>query len=165
VNVAENRFSRKENLMKAHTKFLIAIVGLAVLVTARPGATFTLVEKSGFDARLTLSQAGFCDGSVRTRLEPGTYDVRVSTFADGSVRAILSQGGVRKGETRVIAAPGANQILIGLLLPAVQVTAVQVPAVQAPAGQLPGIQKKGTTPNPGQQGPGTQGGMGQQSSK
>jgi hypothetical protein len=120
--------------MKVRTKLPLAVLGLAALFTARPGATFTLLEKSGFNAHMTLSQTGFCDGSVRTRLEPGAYDVRVSTFADGSVRAILSQGGVRKGETRAVSAPGTNEVLIGLLLPAVQVPAVQLPAVQRPAG-------------------------------
>ncbi|MBK9063363.1 MAG: hypothetical protein IPL89_09240 [Acidobacteria bacterium] len=153
--------------MKARTKFLIAVIGLAALFTARPGATFSLVEKSGFDARLTVSQAGFCDGSVRTRIEPGAYDVHVSTFADGSVRATLSQGGVRKGETRAIASPGSNEVLIGLLLPAVRLPAVQASAAKAPAIQLPGVQNKTPTaaPKPGLQGPGTQGTMGTQSSR
>ena len=40
--------------------------------------------------------------------------------ADGAIIAILSQNGVQKGQTRAFAAPGSNQILIGLLLPAVQ---------------------------------------------
>ncbi len=120
--------------MKVRTKFLAAVLGLAALFTARPGATFTMVEKSGFNAHMTLSQTGFCDGSVRTRLEPGAYDVRVSTFADGSVHAVLSQRGIQKGETRAVRGPGNNEVLIGLLLPAVQVPAVQLPAIQKPAG-------------------------------
>ncbi|HTS01616.1 MAG TPA: hypothetical protein VMN04_03775 [Thermoanaerobaculia bacterium] len=119
--------------MNVRTKFLVGALGAAALLTARPGATFTLVEKNSFDAHLTLSQAAFCDGSVRTRLEPGAYDVHVSTMGDGSVRGVVIQGGIRKGETRVVSQPGSNQILIGLLLPAVQVPAVQK---QAPAGAL-----------------------------
>jgi hypothetical protein len=156
--------------MNVRTKLLIAALGLAAALTMRPGAALA-AEKKAIDARLTLSQAGFCDGSVRTRLEPGTYDVHVATSADGSVRATLSQGGVRKGETRAIAAPGSNEILIGLLLPAIQVPAVHASALKAPAIQLPGAQKKGPTPtpngvpNPAQQGAGTQGSMGTQSSK
>ncbi len=128
--------------MRLRTRFLVAALGLAAFFTARPGAPFVLLEKSGFNAHMTLSQAGFCDGSVRTRLEPGAYDVRVSTFADGSVHAILSQGGVRKGETRAVSAPGTNEVLIGLLLPAVQVPAVQLPAVQRPAGAADGTKIK-----------------------
>lgn len=96
-----------------------ALVATALL-TARPGATFTLVEKNNFEATLTLSQAGFCDGSVRTPLAPGTYDVRGTKRADGAIIAVLYQGNVRKGETRGFVAPGTNQVLIGLLLPAVQ---------------------------------------------
>jgi hypothetical protein len=116
--------------MKTRTKFLAGFLGLAALVAARPGATFTLVEKNSFDAHLTLSQAAFCDGSVRTRLEPGAYDAHVSTLADGSVHAILLQGNVRKGETRAVSAPGTNSVLIALLVPAVQKGNVELPAVQ-----------------------------------
>ena len=90
------------------------------LLTARPGAPFTLVEKNSFQGNITLAQAGFCDGSVRTRLEPGAYDIHFSKQADGAIIAVLFQGGVRKGETRAFSTPGSNQILIGLLLPAVQ---------------------------------------------
>ena len=43
-----------------------------------------------------------------------------SKHADGSIIAILSENGVPKGQTRAFAAPGSNQILIGLLVPAVQ---------------------------------------------
>jgi len=128
--------------MNVRTKFLIAVLGSAALLAARPGATFTLVERNGVDAHMTLSQAAFCDGSARTRLEPGAYDLRVSTFADGSVRAVFFQGGVRKGETRAIHAPGSNQILIGLLVPAVQKAreAAAPPAHKAP-DTVPGSSK------------------------
>ena len=125
--------------MKVRTKLPLAVLGLAALFTARPGATFTLVEKSGFNAHMTLSQTGFCDGSVRTRLEPGAYDVRVSTFADGSVHAVLSQGGIRKGETRAVSAPGTNEVLIGLLLPAINLPAINR---QVPAGAADGTKIK-----------------------
>lgn len=153
--------------MNARTKSVIGVLGIAAAFAAHPGATFAAGEKSGGDARLSLSQAGFCDGSVRSRLEPGTYDVHFATSADGSVRATLSQGGVRKCETRAIAAPGSNEVLIGLLLPAVQLPAVQVSGAKAPAIQLPGAPNKTPTaaPRPGQQGPITQGTMGTQSSK
>ncbi len=105
----------------------------ATLLTARPGATFTLVEKNSFEGNITLAQAAFCDGSVRTRLEPGRYDLHFTKQADGSIIVVCFQGGVRKGETRGFAGPG-NEILIGLLLPAVQKPA-------APAGQ-PGATQK-----------------------
>lgn len=113
--------------MKTRTKVLTALLGLAALVAALPGATFTLVERT---ATLTLAQAAFCDGSVRTPLQPGTYDVKLSKTGDGSFHAVLMQGGARRGETRAITAPGTDQILIGLLLPAVQKAAVQSPAEQ-----------------------------------
>lgn len=119
--------------MKIRRNLAVAALVTTALFTARPGAPFTLVEKNSFQATLTLSQAALCDGSVRTRLEPGAYDVHGSKQADGAIIAVLFQGGVRKGETRAFSAPGSNQILIGLLLPAVQVPAVQK---QAPAGAL-----------------------------
>jgi hypothetical protein len=106
--------------MKIRRTLAVAALLTTALFTARPGAPFTLIEKNSFEATLTLSQAGFCDGSVRTPLQPGTYDVHGSRQADGAIIAVLFQGGVRKGETRAFAAPGSNQILIGLLLPAVQ---------------------------------------------
>jgi hypothetical protein len=90
------------------------------LLTARPGTPFTLVEKNSFEGNITLAQAGFCDGSVRTHLAPGAYDIHFSKQTDGAIIAVLFQGGVRKGETRAFQAPGSNEILIGLLLPAVQ---------------------------------------------
>ena len=106
--------------MRIRRNLAIAALVTTALLTARPGAPFTLVEKNSFQATLTLSQAGLCDGSARTRLEPGMYDVHGSKQADGAIIAILSQSGVQKGETRAFTAPGSNQILIGLLLPAVQ---------------------------------------------
>ena len=54
--------------MNIRRNFLIALLGAATLLTARPGATFTMIEKNAVDAHMTLSQAAFCDGSVRTRL-------------------------------------------------------------------------------------------------
>lgn len=96
----------------------VTLVATALLA-AGPGASFTLVEGQPV-ATLTLNQAAFCDGSVRTRLEPGRYDVQFQRNADGSVIAILKHGNAEKGRTRALTAPGSNEILIGLLLPAVQ---------------------------------------------
>jgi hypothetical protein len=123
--------------MRTRTKVLTALLGLSALVAALPGATFTLVEKS---ATLTLSQVAFCDGSVRTQLQPGTYDVKLTKADEGSFHATLLQGGVRKGETRAINAPGSDQILIGLLLPAVQ----KVREAAAPPAQPAGVAAPGT---------------------
>ena len=50
--------------MKIRRTLAAAALLTTALLTARPGAPFTLVEKNSFDATLTLSQAAFCDGSV-----------------------------------------------------------------------------------------------------
>ncbi len=105
--------------MKIRNGLAAAALVVTLLVTALPGAAFTLVENQPV-ATLTLNQAGFCDGSVRTRIEPGRYDVFVRKNADGSIIAVLKQGNVERGQTRAFTAPGSNEILIGLLLPAVQ---------------------------------------------
>lgn len=138
--------------MNLRTKLLMAALGTTGLLVARPGFPLTTVEKS--EAQLTLSQTAFCDGSVRTQLAPGSYDVRVSKNASGAMIAILSQGGARKGETRAITAPGTNQILIGLLLPAVQKVreAAVPPPAGPPMGGKPGSGQPGTMPGGGHTG-------------
>ena len=101
-----------------------------------------MVEHGQVGAHLKLSQVAFCDGSVRTRLEPGEYDLQITTLADGSARAVFFHGGDKKCETRAVSTPGTKEILIGLLLPAVQ---KELPAVQKtlPAVQqtLPAVQR------------------------
>jgi hypothetical protein len=119
--------------------------GVALIALPRASSGFTLLEhQTLFRTTLTVDQAAMCDASHK--LPAGKYDVVAVLMADGSVRATFSQGGtevctangkLERGAPKVdiaiihpathgrrfdltIGAPGADRVLIGLLLPAVQ---------------------------------------------
>ena len=168
--------------MNACGKVRSLSIALVVLSAALPVRASLFDSRAFVDVKVTLTQPALCDGSVK--LAPGSYDVHLTTTADGSVQAVFFQGGVKRGEARgiiavrkagadrahtfsslgfqssspsalkqngqklslEIGAPGASQILIGLLLPAVRTgfadgsvhPATSVPndaKIQSPAGQ------------------------------
>jgi hypothetical protein len=141
---------------------LAVVAGIALALPVSPASGFTLVERGGpgkllFRTVIAIDRAMMCDGSHK--LPAGRYDVEVSSFGDGSVRAKFMQGGaeqctavgrLRRGAPNVnaqqfhfeprgrqeileIGSPGMDQVLIGLLLPAVQLPAVQAPGTKAGA--------------------------------
>ena len=75
--------------------FASILLGTALLL-AGPGRAMNVNARSTLDLKVTLGQPAWLDGSGK--LAPGTYDVHLTTAADGAVRADFSQRGVKLGE-------------------------------------------------------------------
>jgi len=111
----------------------------AFLVIASPLSAFVLIESVGNQQKVMvargdsfrvvhvrLAQVALCDGSVK--LQPGEYNVGVSSMGDGSVRAsFFDLTGRKAGE--------ANGI-IAVLKTATPGHATNLPAVQSPASSV-----------------------------
>lgn len=91
------------------------------------------------EARVKLSQAALCDGSVR--LEPGDYSLKILSMGDGSVRAsFFDKNGKKAGE--------ANGIIAVLKQSPAAPNAAQKVAPAAPTEQLSlNFAKAGFSPN------------------
>jgi hypothetical protein len=88
--------------MRPSIRFLSAALASALLLGATQAGASLFDAFHPLDLQVTFTQPVLADGSVK--LAPGTYDVHVTTSADGAVHADFLQGGVKRGEARGIIA-------------------------------------------------------------
>jgi hypothetical protein len=88
--------------MNVRVKLFSAVLAPVFLLVARPATAALFDAFHPLDLQVKLTQPALADGNVR--LAPGTYDVHVTTSADGAVLAGFFQGGAKRGEARGIIA-------------------------------------------------------------